>query len=764
MLNNFYFRCFFLLLCIYRIPDLRSQTQSLWSRDSIKYLNSIEIQASQYSTALFTRTNEFFNSDSIKRSNQYAAVHSWIVKDFNSDGYCDVFLSFFTGGEYENIPFKLYLYDSLNGIYIDKSYLIKNNSGQSFNRKAMAADLNGDKIPDIVAVSHPECNTCELSSFDILFSDKNSGTWTQQTKRTPNRLKGEGYFHGIAMGDIDNDGDIDIVLANENTFNEGNISMLNDGKGNFIEKYSMAFFDKNVSSYGISWTTELIDINQDGYLDLFYWHDAIYKGIAYGDGSGQFGNKAEQRFPKSTYDLIMDFDPLDIDKDGDLDLILTTTNYNQWELVFLENTGKDNSGKVIWKDRSNEINNMLIKNGFYKENGTKNWIPYLAVLDLNNDGFFDLLPQRPLNNYEGTWIIYGKGSWNFNYRSNSIPEKQIKPKIELLSTGKIKLSWKKISGGNQLSNTDLKEWKLYMNDKPFGDKSMVKTIPLLINSSTASISNDSVNFITNLPFDSTFLRISVIDSNNFETPLSDTSFFSCKLPLKPIVQNQSMCSNIINSNLSSFVSSTSSLQWYDSLNSSMPRISTPIFKNSIGTHNYYVSAINKCESYNKSILTISIIQTPDPPLINRDTANNLVTSMNGITWYKDGVKIADTTQKIKPTTNGIYTATTTQNGCTSALSQGYYYLTNAVANLSNGEYFKVSPNPTSGELNIHYKILSSRNISISVFDINGRAVLLNKKVESGSKVNLGSVSKGNYIIQVKDGAGRLISIQKLVKE
>jgi hypothetical protein len=98
------------------------------------------------------------------------------------------------------------------------------------------------------------------------------------------------------------------------------------------------------------------------------------------------------------------------------------------------------------------------------------------------------------------------------------------------------------------------------------------------------------------------------------------------------------------------------------------------------------------------------------------------------------------------------------------LSQGYYYLTNAVNNLSNGEYFKVSPNPTSGELNINYKILSSRYISISVFDINGRAVLLNKKVESGSKVNLGSVSKGNYIIQVKDGAGRLISSQKLVKE
>ena len=162
--------------------------------------------------------------------------------------------------------------------------------------------------------------------------------------------------------------------------------------------------------------------------------------------------------------------------------------------------------------------------------------------------------------------------------------------------------------------------------------------------------------------------------------------------------------------------------------------------------------------------SFTISQIPVIPTLTRDSDNNLVSNSTGNIWYKDGVKIADTSQKIKPSTNGIYTATTTQNGCTSALSQGYYYLTNAVANLPNGEYFKISPNPTSGELNINYKISSSRNIIISVFDINGRAVLLNRKVESGSKLNLGTISKGNYIIQVKDGSGKLIASQKLMKE
>ena len=505
---------------------LFSQTQSLWSKDSIKY----------YTSPLYAIPNEFYFSDTLKKSNQYVAVHTWLVKDFNQDGYSDIFLGFFTGGELEKIPFKIYFYDTTTGKYQDKSYLINNNTGQSFNRKTMGADLNGDGIPDIVAVSHPECNTCQLSSFDILFSDKKTGTWSQVTLKTPNRNKGEGYFHGIALGDIDNDGDVDIVLANENTFSGGNITMSNDGKGNFTEKFSMNFFDKSVANYGTSWTTELVDINNDSYLDLLYWNDSTYRGIAYGDGSGYFGNKIEQRFPKTKYSSVMDYDAYYFDKDGDLDLILSTTDYNGWELVFLENTGNSNDGKVIWKDRSAEINATLIKNGFYSDDVTKNWLPYLALADVNKDGFMDLMPQRPLDNYQGYWIIYGKGGWNFSYFPNSIPEKQTKINTQISNNGKLRVSWKKLIINKPTSNTAINSWKLYMHNKPFGDKGMTKLPALLINNLNASITNDSVIFITNLPYDTTYFRLSVIDSNSLETPLSDSSLYSCSLPPSPVVQ------------------------------------------------------------------------------------------------------------------------------------------------------------------------------------------------------------------------------------
>jgi len=52
----------------------------------------------------------------------------------------------------------------------------------------------------------------------------------------------------------------------------------------------------------------------------------------------------------------------------------------------------------------------------------------------------------------------------------------------------------------------------------------------------------------------------------------------------------------------------------------------------------------------------------------------------------------------------------------------------------------------------------------SISKVVEKNLILNRKSNSGSKVNLGSISKGNYIIQVKDKTGRLLSSQRLVKE
>jgi hypothetical protein len=193
-----------------------------------------------------------------------------------------------------------------------------------------------------------------------------------------------------------------------------------------------------------------------------------------------------------------------------------------------------------------EINKILIKNGFYSDNVTKNWLPYLAIADLNKDGILDLMPQRPLDNYQGYWIIYGKGGWNFSYSINSLPEKQTKINLQISNNGKLRVAWKKLIINKPTSSTAINSWKLYMHNKPFGDKGMIKLQPLVINSLNSTITNDSVIYFTNLPYDTTYFRISVLDSNSFETPLSDSSVYSCSLPPAPVVQSKNMCTVDVN--------------------------------------------------------------------------------------------------------------------------------------------------------------------------------------------------------------------------
>ena len=117
----------------------------------------------------------------------------------------------------------------------------------------MSADFNGDGILDIVAVSNPEKPEGKYSHLDILLSNHDT-TWTQIRLKEVDRYKGEGYYHGVAVGDIDSDGDIDIVLGVENNNFGGSLSLINDGKGNFKEM-QVTLIDRGPNFETRAWTT-----------------------------------------------------------------------------------------------------------------------------------------------------------------------------------------------------------------------------------------------------------------------------------------------------------------------------------------------------------------------------------------------------------------------------------------------------------------------------------------------------------------------------
>ncbi|MBW1808843.1 MAG: VCBS repeat-containing protein [Deltaproteobacteria bacterium] len=147
--------------------------------------------------------------------------------------------------------------------------------------------------------------------------------------------------------DIDNDGDLDIVLLISQEWEEIYI-FINDGQGRFSPKLIYGSTNDDFGSSGIT----LSDFDRDGDQDIIYTNgDAFdyipprprpWHGVQWLENLGDL----EFKFHRiADYAGAFSPRPLDIDQDGDLDLIVASS-FNLWEkpeaqsLILLENDGQ----------------------------------------------------------------------------------------------------------------------------------------------------------------------------------------------------------------------------------------------------------------------------------------------------------------------------------------------------------------------------------------------------------------------------------------
>ncbi len=128
-------------------------------------------------------------------------------------------------------------------------------------------DYNNDGLLDIFFTNGAAIPSLEKSSAaynNRLFRNNGDGTFTDVTERA--RLKGLGYSMGVAAGDYDNDGFVDLYVTGVNH----NQLLHNNGDGTFTDVTAKAGVAGMAPKLGKAWavTAGWFDYNNDGLLDL----------------------------------------------------------------------------------------------------------------------------------------------------------------------------------------------------------------------------------------------------------------------------------------------------------------------------------------------------------------------------------------------------------------------------------------------------------------------------------------------------------------
>ncbi|MCG9129348.1 CRTAC1 family protein [Candidatus Poribacteria bacterium] len=135
----------------------------------------------------------------------------------------------------------------------------------------VCTDVNNDGWIDIYVANDMSPNT--------LFINQKNGTFKEEGIQRGVAFNGDGIANGsmgVDAGDYDNDGDIDLWVTNFSL--EANCLMQNDGTG-YFEDVTFETKLANPSFYALGFGTRFIDYDNDGWLDILVGNGHIWDNV-----------------------------------------------------------------------------------------------------------------------------------------------------------------------------------------------------------------------------------------------------------------------------------------------------------------------------------------------------------------------------------------------------------------------------------------------------------------------------------------------------
>lgn len=284
----------------------------------------------------------------------------------------------------------------------------------------LVGDYDGDARDDVFVANQGLDANPFPGARNALFLSAGGEGFVDATATLPDASD---FSHSAAQGDIDGDGDLDIVVMNVGggTPPSGSLTdayvLLNDGAGAFVREDDYLPSDIEVRAFGNKYTSSLLfDADGDGDPDLFLGTHGepveAHSLLLVNDGSGDFSAAERRQLPDSALGSVgvnvVDADAADLDGDGALDLVIAMTlNY------------RGNRIQILMNDGAGGFTDQTATRLPQVFDETEGYTSRVAVADMNGDGFPDLVAMhmldRPifLNDGEGRFVALPQGAFDY---------------------------------------------------------------------------------------------------------------------------------------------------------------------------------------------------------------------------------------------------------------------------------------------------------------------------------------------------------------